>query len=133
MTTFIEDSPRPFQSGWMAEAHRAGTALGAVVIPRASAPSYATQTLHPPDSSPVLSEGPQRMAMFVIAGQPHELQDKPPDVASIARAEYEQGESQRQRGITAEPKPLTRNAWPCPRSSVKHDLFSSVATSFQAP
>ena len=33
MTTFVEDSPRPFQAGWIAEAHRAGTASGAVVTP----------------------------------------------------------------------------------------------------
>lgn len=36
MTTFIEDSPRPFQAGWIAEAQRAGTASGAVITPWAS-------------------------------------------------------------------------------------------------
>ena len=33
MTTLIEDSPRPFQAGWIAEAHAAGTTSGAVITP----------------------------------------------------------------------------------------------------
>ncbi|WP_448003351.1 hypothetical protein [Agromyces bauzanensis] len=36
MTTFIEDSPRSFQAGWIADAHNAGTATGAVLTPWAS-------------------------------------------------------------------------------------------------
>lgn len=36
MTTFIEDSPRPFQAGWIAEAQRSGAASGVVVTPWAS-------------------------------------------------------------------------------------------------
>lgn len=36
MTTFIEDSPRSFQSGWIAHACNAGNATGAVLTPWAS-------------------------------------------------------------------------------------------------
>lgn len=36
MTTFIEDSPRPFQAGWIADAWSAGTTSGAVLTPWAS-------------------------------------------------------------------------------------------------
>ncbi|MGU3426622.1 hypothetical protein ACLBWV_17030 [Microbacterium paraoxydans] len=36
MTTFIEDSPRSFQAGWITHAHQAGTATGAVITPWAS-------------------------------------------------------------------------------------------------
>ncbi|MCO7204249.1 hypothetical protein NH287_12225 [Microbacterium sp. CnD16-F] len=36
MTTFIEDSPRSFQAGWIGEAVTAGTATGAVITPWAS-------------------------------------------------------------------------------------------------
>lgn len=36
MTTFIEDSPRSFQAKWIANAHSAGTATGAVLTPWAS-------------------------------------------------------------------------------------------------
>ncbi|MBG6184697.1 hypothetical protein IWX65_002675 [Arthrobacter sp. CAN_A214] len=36
MTTFIEDSPRSFQAGWIANAHTAGSATGAVLTPWAS-------------------------------------------------------------------------------------------------
>jgi hypothetical protein len=36
VTTYIEDSPRPFQTGWIAEAHSAGTASGTVVNPWAT-------------------------------------------------------------------------------------------------
>lgn len=36
MSTFIEDSPRSFQAGWIAKAHAAGLATGAVITPWAS-------------------------------------------------------------------------------------------------
>ncbi len=36
MTTFIEDSPRSFQAGWIANAHAAGSTTGAVLTPWAS-------------------------------------------------------------------------------------------------
>ena len=36
MTTFIEDSPRSFQAGWIANAHAAGLATAAVITPWAS-------------------------------------------------------------------------------------------------
>lgn len=36
MTTFIEDSPRSFQAGWITRAHEAGTASGAVMTPWAT-------------------------------------------------------------------------------------------------
>lgn len=36
MTTFIEDSPRPFQAGWIADANQAGVSSGTVVTPWAS-------------------------------------------------------------------------------------------------
>ncbi len=36
MTTLIEDSPRPFQAGWIAEANLAGAASGTVVTPWAT-------------------------------------------------------------------------------------------------
>lgn len=36
MTTFIEDSPRSFQSGWITNARNAGNATGAVLTPWAS-------------------------------------------------------------------------------------------------
>ena len=40
MTTFIEDSPRSFQAGWIANAHAAGIATGAVITPWASPYSH---------------------------------------------------------------------------------------------
>ncbi|MBW9120786.1 hypothetical protein JNB63_11840 [Microbacterium trichothecenolyticum] len=36
MTTFIEDSPRSFQAGWITRAHQTGTASGAVMTPWAT-------------------------------------------------------------------------------------------------
>lgn len=36
MTTFVEDSPRSFQAGWIIEAHAAGNTSGAVITPWAS-------------------------------------------------------------------------------------------------
>lgn len=36
MTTFVEDSPRSFQAGWIAKAHTVGIATGAVITPWAS-------------------------------------------------------------------------------------------------
>lgn len=36
MTTFIEDSPRPFQTAWIADAFDAGSAIGTVITPWAS-------------------------------------------------------------------------------------------------
>ena len=56
MSTFIEDSPRPFQVGWMSEAHQAGTTQGAVLTPWASPLAHRGGSGNKPGISPRTDE-----------------------------------------------------------------------------